>query len=61
MQHFKDRALIRFRGMVQDMYDPEYYFEKYEVIKKESKEGSMRSGKYMETLRLNVSIYFTFI
>ncbi|XP_012274497.1 mini-chromosome maintenance complex-binding protein isoform X2 [Orussus abietinus] len=43
--------LVRFRGMIQDMYDPEYYFEHYEVENKETGESYLRCGKYTDCAR----------
>ncbi|KAL7742028.1 hypothetical protein ACLKA6_018280 [Drosophila palustris] len=47
----RDQSLVRFRGMVQDMMDPEIYLERYEV---KSADGSTRlqQGKYRDCLRL---------
>ncbi|XP_011874176.1 PREDICTED: mini-chromosome maintenance complex-binding protein isoform X2 [Vollenhovia emeryi] len=30
LHDIRDKQLVRFRGMIQDMYNPEYYFKKYE-------------------------------
>lgn len=35
--------------MIQDMYNPEYYFEQYEVMNSETKEKYMKNGKYIDT------------
>uniref|UniRef100_A0A336LJY3 Mini-chromosome maintenance complex-binding protein n=1 Tax=Culicoides sonorensis TaxID=179676 RepID=A0A336LJY3_CULSO len=49
----KDCSLVRFRGMIQDMMDPELYLEKYEVTHTES--GShFQNGKYRDTLLLKI-------
>lgn len=51
LHKLKDRTLVRFRGMIQDMMDPEIYLERYEV---KSPDGSKRlqDGKYMDCLKL---------
>ncbi|XP_062557776.1 mini-chromosome maintenance complex-binding protein [Armigeres subalbatus] len=49
-----DNALVRFRGMIQDMQDPECYLERYDVRKKD--DGSLirvQSGKYRDVLAMN--------
>nr|CAD7432938.1 unnamed protein product [Timema monikensis] len=45
-----DGQLVRFHGMIQDMFDPEYYLDQYEV--KDSTNGCSRlcSGKYRDIL-----------
>ncbi|XP_034474192.1 mini-chromosome maintenance complex-binding protein [Drosophila innubila] len=51
LHKLKDQSLVRFRGMVQDMMDPEIYLERYEI---KSADGSTRlqQGKYRDCLRL---------
>ncbi|XP_033207989.1 mini-chromosome maintenance complex-binding protein isoform X2 [Belonocnema kinseyi] len=51
LDNFKDGQLVRFRGMVQDMFNPEYYFENYEVTDTRTGESSLRSGIYMDSAR----------
>ncbi|KAH8409904.1 hypothetical protein KR009_000824 [Drosophila setifemur] len=51
LHKLKDQALVRFRGMIQDMMDPEIYLERYEV---KSSDGSKRlqGGKFRDCLHL---------
>ncbi|EDV31607.1 uncharacterized protein Dana_GF15437 [Drosophila ananassae] len=51
LHKLKDQTLVRFRGMIQDMMDPEIYLERYEV---KSSDGSKRlqDGKFRDCLRL---------
>lgn len=42
--------------MVQDMYDPEYYYEKYEIINTETQKKTLKNGKYSDTAQWEVSI-----
>ncbi|KAH8263240.1 hypothetical protein KR044_006435 [Drosophila immigrans] len=51
LHKLKDQVLVRFRGMVQDMMDPEIYLERYEI---KSADGNRRvqQGKYLDCLRL---------
>ncbi|XP_034129011.1 mini-chromosome maintenance complex-binding protein [Drosophila guanche] len=51
LHKLKDQCLVRFRGMIQDMMDPEIYLECYEV---KSTDGNKRvqHGKYHDCLKL---------
>uniref|UniRef100_A0A1E1WQ04 Mini-chromosome maintenance complex-binding protein n=1 Tax=Pectinophora gossypiella TaxID=13191 RepID=A0A1E1WQ04_PECGO len=44
-----DGTLVRFRGMVQDMHNPEFYFEQYEVFNTSTNETKIKSGKFRDT------------
>lgn len=61
----RDKELVRFRGMIQDMYNPEYYFKQYEVKNTDTGESNVRCGMYMDTARCLVnyllSIFLTYI
>ncbi|XP_055692204.1 mini-chromosome maintenance complex-binding protein [Lutzomyia longipalpis] len=43
-------SLVRFRGMIQDMFDPEYYLERYEV--KTGDGQRMQDGKFVDFLQI---------
>ncbi|XP_012221330.1 mini-chromosome maintenance complex-binding protein [Linepithema humile] len=47
----RDKQLVRFRGMIQDMYDPEYYFKHYEVKDMKTDESDIRCGMYTDAAR----------
>ncbi|KAL2747596.1 mini-chromosome maintenance complex-binding protein isoform X2 [Vespula maculifrons] len=47
---FKDKQLVRFRGMIQDMYNPEYYFQKYEVKNIQNGYCDVRFGMYTDSV-----------
>ncbi|KAG8034980.1 hypothetical protein G9C98_008056 [Cotesia typhae] len=47
----KDGQLVRFSGMIQDMYNPELYMEKYQVKNLDTGSVNMRSGMYEDTLK----------
>ncbi|EDW12556.1 mini-chromosome maintenance complex-binding protein [Drosophila mojavensis] len=51
LHKLKDQGLVRFRGMVQDMMDPEIYLERYEV-KLGDGSARLQPGKYRDCLRL---------
>lgn len=51
LHDLRDNALVRFRGMIQDMQDPECFLERYEVRRKD--DGSLlrvQDGKYRDVL-----------
>ena len=54
----KTSTLVRFRCMVQDTFDPEYYLGSYEVRKKESNECKMCCGMYKDIAQCQVSVWF---
>ncbi|XP_053996434.1 mini-chromosome maintenance complex-binding protein [Hylaeus anthracinus] len=51
LDNFTDRQLVRFRGMVQDMRNPEYYFQQYEVKNNETEVLEVRCGMYTDTVQ----------
>lgn len=54
LHEIKDQTLVRFRGMIQDMLDPEIYLEKY-LVKSGSNER-IQEGKFRDTLVCEVRI-----
>lgn len=48
-----DGQLVRFRGLVQNMFDPEIYLEQYQVKDSENAVHT-RNGKYRDNLKLKV-------
>lgn len=52
LHKLKDYSLVRFRGMIQDMQDPEIYLEQYEVIKTDGSGKRIQKGKYRDCLVL---------
>lgn len=47
----KDHQLVRFRGMIQHMYNPEFFMGRYEVEHKQSKKTETRSGRYRDVIQ----------
>jgi len=60
LHDIKDKELVRFRGMIQDMYNPEYYFKQYEVKNTDTGERDIRCGMYMDAARCLVN-YLRFV
>lgn len=58
----KDKELVRFRGMIQDMYNPEYYLKEYEVKNTDTGNIDVRCGMYMDFARclVNYLLFLTF-
>lgn len=50
----KHGQLVRFRGLIQDMHDPEIYLETYQV-KDATEKITTRNGKFRDNLKLEVS------
>ncbi|XP_017111390.1 mini-chromosome maintenance complex-binding protein [Drosophila elegans] len=51
LHKLKDQSLVRFRGMIRDMMDPEIYLERYEV-KSPGGGKRLQAGKYRDCLKL---------
>lgn len=56
LHYLKNGHLVRFRGMIQDMHNPEFYFETYEVINHDTKESRICTGKYRDTADIGVRL-----
>lgn len=52
----QEGQLVRFQGMIQDMYNPVYYLATYEVHNTITNEKIIRSGKYKDSLECAVSV-----
>ena len=50
-----DMQLVRFRGLVQNMLDPEIYLESYQT-KTDAETLALRKGKFRDNLKLQVSV-----
>lgn len=61
LHDIKDKELVRFRGMIQDMYNPEYYFKQYEVRNTDTGESDVRYGMYMDAARCLVNYLCFFL
>lgn len=59
--NLSDGTLVRFRGMVQDMHNPEFYFEQFEVFNTKTNEIKSKTGKYTDTANIqeNEKINYT--
>lgn len=55
LHNLRDNTLVRFRGMIQDMQDPECFLEQYEVHRKGGDGGLIRvqDGRYRDVLVMN--------
>lgn len=49
----KDMQLVRFRGLVQNMLDPEIYLETYQT-KTDTETLQLRKGKFRDNIKLKV-------
>lgn len=58
----RDNSLVRFRGVVQDMYNPEIYLDEYEVFSKNTGDViRIQNGKYRDIPFLTVGIHFSWV
>ncbi|KAL2083636.1 hypothetical protein ACEWY4_021409 [Coilia grayii] len=48
LHYMKPNSLVKFRCMVQDMFDPEFYMGVYEVVDQATKSKSLKCGKYKD-------------
>ncbi|XP_046383517.1 mini-chromosome maintenance complex-binding protein [Ischnura elegans] len=55
-----DKQLVRFRGMIQDMFNPEFYLSSYEVLNKVTGEKRIESGKYKDIAPIKPNEEITF-
>ncbi|XP_065361281.1 mini-chromosome maintenance complex-binding protein [Calliphora vicina] len=53
LHQLRDNSLVRFRGMIQDMQDPEIYLERYELKKTDGSGTRIQEGKYRDCLLMN--------
>ena len=47
----KSKNLVRFRCMVQDMFDPEFYLAVYETVNKVDNSSKLQCGMYQDVVR----------
>ena len=52
-------SLVRYRCMVQDMFDPELYLARFKVTSRKTGQAVMRSGRYRDIATCAVSSAFT--
>lgn len=52
-------SLVRYRCMVQDMFDPELYLARFKVTSRKTGQAVMRSGRYRDIATCAVSTAFT--
>ncbi|XP_048249235.1 mini-chromosome maintenance complex-binding protein-like [Haliotis rufescens] len=48
LHNLRPNSLVKYRCMIQDMFDPEFYLGAYEVTDMKSKQTQMLSGKYKD-------------
>lgn len=52
----QDGQLVRFQGMIQDMYNAEYYLKKYEVVNVQTGDTCMQTAAYKDFAKCLVSL-----
>lgn len=48
--------MVRYRGMVQDMYDNEFFLDTYEVRDEKTGATKLRPGRYKDVAECGVSL-----
>lgn len=61
LHSLKDQQVVRFKGMIQDIHDPEYYLKQYEVKNTRTNTHELRCGMYGDTAKCLVTISLKFI
>lgn len=51
----KEMQLVRFRGLIQDMRDPEIYLETFQTKCAQNGETKLRGAKYRDNVKIEVS------
>ncbi|KAM3606118.1 uncharacterized protein V6R79_010844 [Siganus canaliculatus] len=54
LHYLKPNSLVKFRCLIQDMFDPEYYMGVYETVDPSTKAKVLRSGKYKDVTECGV-------
>lgn len=57
LQTIKHRQLVKFKGMIQDMHDPECYLRQYEVKNTQTKTCELKCGMYTDSAECLVIIF----
>ncbi|KFP18174.1 Mini-chromosome maintenance complex-binding protein, partial [Egretta garzetta] len=59
VHYLKPNSLVKFRCMVQDMFDPEFYMGVYETVDPNTNARVLHFGKYRDVAECGVSYTFT--
>uniref|UniRef100_UPI0037E796D3 mini-chromosome maintenance complex-binding protein n=1 Tax=Semicossyphus pulcher TaxID=241346 RepID=UPI0037E796D3 len=54
LHYLKPNSLVRFRCLIQDMFDPEFYMGMYETVDPSTKAKVLRCGKYKDVTECGV-------
>ncbi|XP_029926043.1 mini-chromosome maintenance complex-binding protein [Myripristis murdjan] len=56
LHYLKPNSLVRFRCLIQDMFDPEFYMGAYETVDPSTKARVLRCGKYKDVTECGVDL-----
>ncbi|MEQ2303435.1 hypothetical protein AMECASPLE_016894 [Ameca splendens] len=56
LHYLKPNSLVKFRCLLQDMFDPEFYMEVYETVDPTTKAKMLRCGKYKDVTESGVDL-----
>uniref|UniRef100_A0A7N6AQ28 Mini-chromosome maintenance complex-binding protein n=1 Tax=Anabas testudineus TaxID=64144 RepID=A0A7N6AQ28_ANATE len=61
LHYLKPNSLVKFRCLIQDMFDPEFYMGVYETVDPSTKAKVLRCGKYKDVTECGLSFRFAII
>lgn len=61
IHNFNNGALVRFRGMIQDMFGPEYYMERFEARNETTNEITTGTSKYRDMVNCAEGLDVNFV
>ncbi|KAG7512587.1 hypothetical protein JOB18_033777 [Solea senegalensis] len=56
LHYLKPNSLVKFRCLIQDMFDPEFYMGVYETVDASTKANVLRCGKYKDVTECGVDL-----
>ncbi|XP_035982630.1 mini-chromosome maintenance complex-binding protein isoform X1 [Fundulus heteroclitus] len=56
LHYLKPNSLVKFRCLIQDMFDPEFYMGAYETVDPSTKAKTLRCGKYKDVTESGVDL-----
>ncbi|XP_008320334.1 mini-chromosome maintenance complex-binding protein isoform X2 [Cynoglossus semilaevis] len=59
LHYLKPNSLVKFRCLIQDMFDPEFYMGVYETVDSSTKAKTLRCGKYKDVTECGVDFSST--
>uniref|UniRef100_A0A2K6U2F7 Mini-chromosome maintenance complex-binding protein n=1 Tax=Saimiri boliviensis boliviensis TaxID=39432 RepID=A0A2K6U2F7_SAIBB len=61
LHYLKPNSFVKFRCMIQDMFDPEFYMGVYETVNQNTKAHVLHFGKYRDVAEIFFSLWWSFL